>query len=275
VMGGLLAAWWAGSALSVGSFIRQADSHLAPEGRPSLARGVSPWETVEQSFGGPRRGDRGIARSEVLSPFQGSGGQRFADSQGWRPGLPTVAPSGLADEMTDGIVSNPTRPQQAAMPVSAGDLYPIYRPADPGNGFTGLTPTQPFWATLALPTAEGTLQEIHLPALTLESVADTESPPAGPASGGHALFNLDVKAEAPFPTNWFTAPDRTQNTGRRVNLPLPDCKVYVSDCQDVAVLNTLDGFNMQPRLSIPLDGPIDVNSVSSQDVFLINLGDTV
>src|SRR5262249_19914992 len=84
-----------------------------------------------------------------------------------------------------------------------------------------------------------------------------------------------VKTEAPFPTNVFTVPDRTQNTGLRVHLPLPDCKIYVSDCEDLGVINELDGFNMQPRLSIPFDGPIDVHTVTSQTVFLINLGDTV
>src|SRR5262249_53666700 len=157
----------------------------------------------------------------------------------------------------------------------AADLRAIYRPADPGNGFTGLTPTQPFWVTPALSAAGGAPQESRLPVLPVESVTDTESPPAGPAGGVHALFNLDVKAEAPFPTNCSSGPARRQITAKPVNLPFPDCKVYVSDCEDIAVLNTLDGFNMQPRLSIPFDSPIDVNSVTSQDVFLINLGDTV
>jgi len=114
-----------------------------------------------------------------------------------------------------------------------------------------------------------------MPALGLELGMNTESAPAGSGRGVHALFNLDVKTEAPFPTNVFTVADRTQNTGRRVNLPYPDCKVYVSDCEDIAVLNTLDGFNMQPRLSIPFDGPIDVNSVTSSTVFLVSLGDTL
>jgi hypothetical protein len=155
----------------------------------------------------------------------------------------------------------------------AADLHASYRAADAGNGFTGLTPTQPFWVTPAVAAAEATRQE--LPALPVQSVADTQSPPAGPRGGVHALFNLDVKTEAPFPTNVFTVPDRTQNTGRRVHLPLPDCTVRVSDCEDLAVINALDGFNLQPRLSIPFDGPIDVHSVNSQDVFLINLGDTV
>src|SRR5262249_52396060 len=154
-------------------------------------------------------------------------------------------------------------------------LHGVYRTADAGNGFTGLSPTQPFWVTSIPPTVEGTRPETSLPATLLESAADTDSPPLGPGGSVHALFNLDVKTEAPFPTNLFTHPDRTQNTGRRVNLLLPDCKVYVSDCQDIAVINELDGFNLQPRLSIPFDGAIDVHSVNSQDVFLINLGDTV
>jgi hypothetical protein len=37
--------------------------------------------------------------------------------------------------------------------------------------------------------------------------------------------------------------DGTQNTFRRVSLPKPDCSVRVSDCQDIEVINTLDGFS--------------------------------
>src|SRR5262249_14582955 len=106
-------------------------------------------------------------------------------------------------------------------------------------------------------------------------MVNDNAPGAGPQGRVHALFNLDVKTEAPFPTNWFTVSDRSNLTNRRVNLPLSDCKVFVSDCEDLNVINELDGFNLQPRLSIPFDGPIDVKSVNSQDVFLINLGDTV
>src|SRR5215470_488933 len=95
------------------------------------------------------------------------------------------------------------------------------------------------------------------------------------AGAVHALFDLGAPANGPFPSDWFTVLDATHNTDRRVNLPLPDCNVYVSDCEDLAVINELDGFNLQPRLSIPFDGPIDVNSVNSQDVFLVSLGDTL
>jgi Bacterial Ig-like domain len=78
-----------------------------------------------------------------------------------------------------------------------------------------------------------------------------------------------VKAGQPFPSNLFTTADRTQVTGLRVDLPKPDCAVRPSDCADVDVLNTLDGFNIQPRISIPFSGPIDVGTVSSETVFLI------
>jgi hypothetical protein len=73
----------------------------------------------------------------------------------------------------------------------------------------------------------------------------------------------------------LTVADDTQNTGRQVNLPLPDANTRLSDYQDLQVLNTLDGFNLQPRLSIPFDGPIDLSTVDSQTVFLVSLGDTL
>jgi hypothetical protein len=78
-----------------------------------------------------------------------------------------------------------------------------------------------------------------------------------------------VKAGQPFPSNLFAIADRTQVTGLRVDLPKPDCAARPSDCADVDVLNTLDGFNIQPRISIPFSAPIDVATVSSETVFLI------
>lgn len=81
-----------------------------------------------------------------------------------------------------------------------------------------------------------------------------------------------VKAGTPFPTNLLTAPDAAQITGLRVDLPTPDCATNPSDCADVAVLDGLDGFNVQPRLSIPFSGPIDTSTVSSDTVRLYDLG---
>jgi hypothetical protein len=90
----------------------------------------------------------------------------------------------------------------------------------------------------------------------------------------HALFNLDHPNTGPFPSDVFTVADSTHNTGRRVNLPYPDCSVRVSDCEDLDVINTLDGFGLTTRLSIPFDGAIDPNTVTSETVFLISLGST-
>ena len=96
------------------------------------------------------------------------------------------------------------------------------------------------------------------------------------AQGGvHALFNLHHPEAGPFPSDTFTVPDSRHNTGRRINLPYPDCALHPSDCEDVAVINTLDGFNLQTRLSIPFAGEIDPRSVTSDAVFLINLGSTL
>lgn len=91
------------------------------------------------------------------------------------------------------------------------------------------------------------------------------------AAGIEPRLDLTSPGGAPFPSNRWTVPDRTQLTGVRVALPKPDCAVRPTDCQDINVLNTLDGFNLQPRLSIPFTGAIDVSSVSSSDVFLVRI----
>jgi dienelactone hydrolase len=85
-------------------------------------------------------------------------------------------------------------------------------------------------------------------------------------------FDLSDPHGGPFPADRFAAPDASQLTGIHVDLPKPDCSVQPSDCDDIDVLNTLDGFNLQPRLSIPFTGPIDPATVSSDTVFLFKLG---
>ena len=80
------------------------------------------------------------------------------------------------------------------------------------------------------------------------------------AAGVAPRIDLSSVATTPFPSDHWTVPDPAQLTGLRVALPKPDCAKRVSDCQDINVLDTLDGFNLQPRLSIPFTGPIDVSS---------------
>jgi hypothetical protein len=92
---------------------------------------------------------------------------------------------------------------------------------------------------------------------------------AGP--GVHPRFELTSPDTGPFPSNLFTVRDAAHLTGLRVQVPMPDCGERPSDCEDVAVINTLDGFNVQPRISIPFDGPIDPHSVTNDTVFLVEL----
>lgn len=95
------------------------------------------------------------------------------------------------------------------------------------------------------------------------------------ADGVGVRMDPSDPSTAPFPSNRYTVFDGTQNTFRRVNLPKPDCAVRVSDCQDIDVLNTLDGFSTQPRITVPFTGDIDPSTVTSDTVFLVNLGDTL
>ncbi|MDQ7746810.1 alpha/beta hydrolase family protein [Hydrogenophaga pseudoflava] len=94
------------------------------------------------------------------------------------------------------------------------------------------------------------------------------------AAGAQTVSVRDDDTASPFPSNRHTVLDFGNATFRRVHLPRPDCAVRVSDCQDIDVINTLDGFSTQPRITVPFTGDIDVNSVSSETVFLFNLGDT-
>ncbi len=75
----------------------------------------------------------------------------------------------------------------------------------------------------------------------------------------------------PFPSDLHTVPDPSHLTGVRVKLSKPDCGARPSDCADIDVLNTLDGFNLQPRISVTFSGPIDPSSVSSATVYLVGL----
>ena len=85
-----------------------------------------------------------------------------------------------------------------------------------------------------------------------------------------SLALAGVKPGQPFPTNLDTKIDLTQLTGLRVALPKPDCTTHPSDCADIDVLNTLDGFNVDARVSIPFSGPIDLTTVTPSTVFLVD-----
>jgi len=112
-----------------------------------------------------------------------------------------------------------------------------------------------------------------LAALTIPALAGVANAHGSPAAGTYPRFELGARETSPFPSNLWTVRDHDQITGLRVSLVKPDCSVRPSDCQDIDILNTLDGFNLLPRLAIPFNGAIDPTSVSSDTVFLLALND--
>ena len=97
--------------------------------------------------------------------------------------------------------------------------------------------------------------------------------PAQAAGVVQPLWDITTPSGGPFPSDIFTIADPTQLTGRSVDLPKPNCATRPSDCEDVDVLNDLDGFNPQPRISIPFSGEINPATATSDSVFLVRLPD--
>ena len=67
-------------------------------------------------------------------------------------------------------------------------------------------------------------------------------------------------AATPFPSDRFTVRDWHNNSFRRVSLPKPNCAASTAaalECADIDVINELDGFSTQPRITIPFTGAID------------------
>jgi hypothetical protein len=107
--------------------------------------------------------------------------------------------------------------------------------------------------------------------LTVCLAAGTLLAPAGATSAAavHVRHGSNPGVTAVFPNNRFTVRDRRQHSGRRVHLPVPHCthKNY-SICDSIKLLNQLDGFDIQPRVYVPLSGAIDIKSVSPKTVFV-------
>ena len=121
--------------------------------------------------------------------------------------------------------------------------------------------------------APGLLLVVSFASLT--ALAPLAAQADSPSSGVRVKFDTTDIAGSPFPSDRYTQRDWSNRTFRRVNLPTPDCAVRVSDCQDIAVINGLDGFSTQPRITVPFTGAIDVSSVTSDTVYLLNLGDVM
>ena len=110
------------------------------------------------------------------------------------------------------------------------------------------------------------LRPLVLAAL-LAAAASLPLPAAAAAAGATQVLQGSTPDTTIFPTNAFTVADARQLTGLRVNLPMPTCTAATSStCDATALLNQLDGFDTRPRVTIPFSGPIDVATVTADDV---------
>ena len=80
------------------------------------------------------------------------------------------------------------------------------------------------------------------------------------------LFQPSSPSVGPFPTNALTIAAANQNTGLEVNLPFPaGCTPTStsSNCVNVELLNQLDGFSVNPRITVCFSGPVNVSSLAA------------
>jgi hypothetical protein len=97
----------------------------------------------------------------------------------------------------------------------------------------------------------------------------TAVPAASAQSAPVAVRDGSTLETAVFPNDRFTVADAAQLTGRRVNLPVPSCTPATrSACDAVAILNTTDGFDLQPRVFLPFTGDVDVATVTPESVYV-------
>ena len=81
------------------------------------------------------------------------------------------------------------------------------------------------------------------------------------ASGATVRFEPANPLVGPFPSDALAVPDAAQKTGLRINVPLPACEAQAAVCAALAAANQLDGFSIQPRLSVAFSAPVDVNTL--------------
>ncbi len=97
--------------------------------------------------------------------------------------------------------------------------------------------------------------------------------PAASAADPVRLLTGPTPETGAFPADRFTVADPAQLTGRRVSLPVPTCTAQTRTvCDSLSLLNTLDGFDLQPRVFLPFSGRIDVGTVTPDTVYVEGAG---
>jgi dienelactone hydrolase len=75
-----------------------------------------------------------------------------------------------------------------------------------------------------------------------------------------------------FPTDQLTEADPRQLTGRRVHLSLVKCVAAPSTCDEISLLNDLDGWSVNPRMTLAFTGRVALDSITRSSVFVLPLG---
>src|SRR6185369_1563091 len=65
-----------------------------------------------------------------------------------------------------------------------------------------------------------------------------------------------------FPTDQLTEADPRQLTGRRVHLSLVNCVAAPSTCDEISLLNDLDGWSVNPRMTLAFTGRVALDSIT-------------
>jgi hypothetical protein len=97
--------------------------------------------------------------------------------------------------------------------------------------------------------------------------------PARASAAGVSVVQGDHYGARIFPDNFFTVPDSTQVSGLRVNfrqgIDYAACdSTNYSVCDTFAMLNNLDGFDLQPRVTVPLNGAVKLSSVDDSNFYI-------
>ena len=85
--------------------------------------------------------------------------------------------------------------------------------------------------------------------------------PAMFAAGTTVLFDPVTPETGPFPSDALTLPDPAQRTGLRMNLQVPDCAAQYTACQEIGLLDQLDGFSVRARLHVRFSGPVNPSTL--------------
>ena len=90
------------------------------------------------------------------------------------------------------------------------------------------------------------------------------------ANPTEVLFQPGSPAVGPYPTNFLTTSASNQQTGVQINLPLPSGCSAVSTstpCVNTLLENQLDGFSVNPRITVCFSGPVNTSTLQGAITF--------